>query len=109
MTEYVLQDRLLLTNWAISVSDGVIILTDTVSSASSEFITRDITNTSDYWQWFIYDGVLSIESIISVVDDSIDLVDSVSGVTWRLQVNTGYPVIIEVSASTSFIPLITIL
>jgi len=89
MNQYVIQDRVTATKYALTVSDSRFLWTASSESASAEPIVRDLINTSNYFKLFISDGRFAIESTATEQDDSILLADPVSGLSYSLAVSNG--------------------
>lgn len=101
VTQYVVTDRITATKYAIKVSDGVINITSTGSSASAEPIVQDSLLSGVYWKIFVSDGVIGIESTATVQNDSVVLDDTITGTDYQLIVSDGILGIIVPSSATS--------
>ncbi len=91
LSEYVLLDRSLGTNWSVRILYGTISITSTISSASAEPIVEDSLVPGDHYRIFIDNGILGIENIGTVQDDTIYLKDSSDPLfgVYLLQVSNG--------------------
>ena len=87
--QYVLQDRTLATKWALNITSAGLDWDSTADAAQAEPIVEDDTNPGTYWRWFMDNGVISIESTLTVQDDLVDLEDTVTGTHYKLAVNAG--------------------
>lgn len=79
---YIVGDRTLPNNWAITVDDGELLFTSTASASSSEPIFMD---GGSYFRLFIDDGEMAVESTATSGDAQIYLRDSsATGTSWTL-------------------------
>lgn len=86
---YVVTDRTTTDEYEITVADGIVTWAVIVSAASAEPIFEDDTNAGTYWKLFIDNGLLNWETTVTVQDDDVTLVDSVTGTSYRLGVTDG--------------------
>lgn len=108
MTEYIVTDRVTLTNYAIRISDGQLTWSTTSSTASTEPIVQDTTNTSNYWRFFISDGQLEIESTATTRNDKLFLSDTVTSGAWTLTVSDGLINWIETTLASVTVVTVTV-
>lgn len=101
VAQYVVTDRGTGTKYAIKVSDGVINITSTASSASSEPIVQDSLSSGVYWKIFVSDGVIGVESTATVQNDSVVLDDTVTGTDYQIIVSDGVLGITVATSSTT--------
>lgn len=86
---YIVTDRTTAVKQAIQVDDGILFIEETVSAASAEPIVTDNTDAGNYWKIFVSDGVIGIESTVTVQDDSVLLDDITTSEIWQLIVDAG--------------------
>jgi hypothetical protein len=85
--QYVVKDRTTAQNYALTVTDDVFDQQPTADPNSPEPIVEDDTNPGTYWKLFMDDGVFDWEQTVTVQDDVVDLVDSVTGLHHKLSVS----------------------
>lgn len=98
VSSYVVQDRTLATKWAIQITSGVINISATASSASSEPIVEDSLTSGIHWKIYVDNGVIAIEASATVQDDSVLLNDTATSTTYELIVSDG---VLGISAAST--------
>jgi hypothetical protein len=88
---YVVQDRTLTTKWSIQVDNGILSFVATSNPTSDEPIFEDSLVPGAHWRLFIDDGVMGIESTVTVQDDVIVLGDLTTATDYQLIISDGIP------------------
>ena len=89
MTEYIVLDRTLGTNFAITVYNSRVRVAGTAAAASSEPIVQDRDTASNYWKIFVDNGRLGFETTATAQDDNMVFTDVLTGLLLRIEIFNG--------------------
>lgn len=103
VASYILQDRILGSNYEIQITNGIINISSTASANQNEPIIEDSLVTGQYWRIFISNGNLGMESIGIVENDDVSLTDTVTGINYSLIISAGnFGIDLGISSSETF-------
>lgn len=88
MNNYILTDRTTATKYKVEIVDNEIVLTSTSDTASVDPV---IVDEGDYsrWKFFVDDGQWGYEPTSDAYSEIITLLDSISGILYRLVIING--------------------
>lgn len=75
--------------WKLQFASGILSLNSSSESPESEPVFRDRVNVNDYWLLYINNGMLQIDAVSVIRDDSEIMQDDNTGGYWKLIVDEG--------------------
>ena len=88
VNQYIVSDESTSDKWAITVSNGQLLISSTTDSASDNPEFLDSSDNVTYWTLTVNNGEINLENI-GDSDDTIKLRDQATGGAWQLKVDSG--------------------